>query len=110
MELDARFEEKIIALLAQAVPRKYAKTKITRELRLRNDLGIDSLAIASLLFRLEEAFGMQLDEQAALVDLGQLRTVSDAIDLSWRILQRARPRPSQRAASSTSTVTSPARS
>ncbi|AKF86089.1 phosphopantetheine-binding protein [Myxococcus sp. MISCRS1] len=87
---DPTFEEKVIAMIAQAVPRRFRKAAITPELSLRKDLGIDSLGVASLLFRLEETFGVALDELASDVDLGRLHTVRDAIDMSRRLVEQAR--------------------
>jgi acyl carrier protein len=92
MTLDPKFDEKVIALIAQAVPRRLRKAAITPEMSLHKDLGIDSLGIAALLFRLEEAFGVALEDAAAQVDLGKLRTVRDAVDLSRHVVEQARPR------------------
>jgi acyl carrier protein len=91
MEFDAGFEDKIVALIAQAVPGRYRKVKIAPHTQLQRDLGIDSLGIVALLFGLEGAFGIEIGDHAADLDLGRLRTVSDAIATSRRILERAKP-------------------
>jgi len=86
MDETSAFEERIIALLAESVPGKFKKARITRDMRLQRDLGLDSLATASLMFRLEGEFGLDL---GAVTDLGALRSVGDLIDFAATI----RPRP-----------------
>ena len=90
MEFDAGFEDKIVALIAQAVPSRYRKVKITKDTHLQRDLGIDSLGIVSLIFGLEGAFGIEIGDHAADIDAGRLRTVSDAIAVSRLVIERAR--------------------
>ena len=84
------FDEKILSLLSEAVPGKFKKTKITQEMHLQRDLGIDSLAIAALVFRLEEVFGIDLTDVDFGTSLSQMRTVSDAINMSKEIIKQAR--------------------
>ena len=86
---DVEFEEKILSLIAQAVPAKFRKAKITRDMSLRKDLGIDSLGLMALVFRIEESFGIDLSELGANVSINQLRTVGDAIDVSREVVGRA---------------------
>ncbi|NMO18466.1 acyl carrier protein [Pyxidicoccus fallax] len=90
MEADAKFDEKVLALIAEAIPGPLRKTRITPELMLRNDLGIDSLGIAALVFRLEEAFGIEIGDQALDLNVSQMRTVADALNASRQIVSRAR--------------------
>ena len=89
MKADANFEKKILALIADAVPSRNRKVRITKEARLQRDLGIDSIGVAALVFRLEEAFGLDLAEIAGDVDVSKLRTVEDAVTLSRQIVERA---------------------
>jgi len=49
------------------------------ELSLREELGIDSLSLVSVMVRLGEAFGVY-DLEAWGAELGKLRTVGDVID------------------------------
>jgi acyl carrier protein len=86
---DAKFEDKILQLIAQAVPSKFRKARITKDMFLRKDLGIDSLGMVALVFRIEELFGVDLSELGASVSLNQLRTVGDAIDVSRDSVRRA---------------------
>lgn len=89
MEFDARFEDRIVELIAQATPARHRNTRITREMRLHHDLGIDSLGMVALVFRLEQAFSVDLAELAPEIDVRRLRTVQDMIDVSRQILQQA---------------------
>jgi acyl carrier protein len=90
VDSDPNFDEKIISLLSETVPGKFRKAKITKEMRLHRDLGIDSLAVAALVFRLEEVFGIDLTDVDFGTSLGQMRTVGDAIDVSKEIVRQAR--------------------
>ena len=85
----AEFDEKIMSLVEQAVPRKLKKGKISRDMHLQKDLGIDSIGIAMMVFRLEEVFDVDLGDGDADVDMGRIRTVGDAIDASRRIVAQA---------------------
>jgi len=90
MEIDEKFDEKILSLIAEAIPKKYKKAGITRDMRLLADLGIDSLGVAALVFRLEEMFGISLDEIDLTAGMSQMRTVGDAIEMSRKLITQAR--------------------
>lgn len=90
MDIDPKFEEKILALITDGVPGKFKKQKITPEMRLQKDLGLDSLALAALVFRLEDAFGVDLSGLDLGANMGQMRTVGDAIDVSRKLVHQAR--------------------
>ena len=90
MEPDENFDEKIYSLIAEAVPKKYKKAVITREMRLLADLGIDSLGVAALIFRLEERFGINVNDIDFDADLGHLRTVGDAVEISRKLIKQAK--------------------
>lgn len=85
----SNFEERLLKVIAQAVPAAYKKVKITPESNLARDLGIDSLALASLLFKLEEEFGVELDEVAEDFDMSSLRFVKDLIRIGREIVEKA---------------------
>ena len=87
MEPEEKFDEKILSLIAEAVPKKYKKGGITKDMRLLADLGIDSLGITALVFRLEELYGVSVDDIDFSAGLSQMRTVGDAIDMSRRLMQ-----------------------
>lgn len=88
MEPDEKLDEKILALIAEAVPKKYKKAGITKDMRLLADLGIDSLGLAALVFRLEEAYGISVDDIDFGSGLSQIRTVGDAIDWGRKLIKQ----------------------
>lgn len=90
MEPDEKFDEKILALIAQSVPKKYKKGGITKDMRLLADLGIDSLGIVALVSRLEEMYGISVDDIDFDTGLRQMRTVGDAIDMSRKLIKQAK--------------------
>jgi acyl carrier protein len=90
VEPDEKFDEKILALIAEAVPKKYKKAGITKDMRLLADLGIDSLGIAALIFRLEERYGISMDDIDYGASLSQMRTVADAINMSRKLIKQAK--------------------
>ena len=75
MNMDPEFDNKILSLIAEAVPGKFRKVKLTKETRLQSELGLDSLALAALV---------------GGVTMSGLRTVNDAINASHEIVKRAR--------------------
>jgi acyl carrier protein len=90
MDADVKFDEKVLSLIAEAVPGRFKKKQITPELSLQKDLGIDSLGVAALVFRLEDAFGIEIGDLALDIDVAQMRTVGDALKASRQIVTRAR--------------------
>jgi acyl carrier protein len=90
MEPDEKFDEEILSLIAEAVPKKYKKSGITKDMRLLADLGIDSLGIAALVFRLEEMYGISVDDTDFDTGLSRMRTVGDAIAVSRKLMEQAK--------------------
>jgi acyl carrier protein len=90
VEPDDKFDEKILSLIAERVPKKYKKAGITKDMRLLADLGIDSLGILALVYRLEELYGISVDDVEFDGGLSQLRTVGDALDVSRRLIKQAK--------------------
>lgn len=90
MEHDEKFDEEILALIAQSVPKKYKKAGITKDMRLLADLGIDSLGIVALVSRLEEIYGISVDDIDFDTGLRQMRTVGDAIDMGRKLIRQAK--------------------
>lgn len=90
MKIDETLDEQILSLIAEAVPKKYKKGGITKDMRLLADLGIDSLGIAALVFRLEELYDIRLDDIDLGAALGRMRTVGDAIDMGRRLIKQAK--------------------
>lgn len=73
MAIDASIEMQVQTALADYLKRK--PDTITREHSLRDDLGLDSMAIIELLFRVEEIFNLQVPDE----DIRKLATVGDVI-------------------------------
>jgi acyl carrier protein len=65
----AQIVSKIIQALADYLKRDAAS--ITEQHHLRDDLGLDSMAVIELLYKIEETFNIQIPDQ----DLTALRTV-----------------------------------
>jgi acyl carrier protein len=89
MDFNANSEGRIEELILQAVPPRRRPAKLARDMRLHHDLGIDSLGMVALVFRLEQAFAIDLSNLAQDIDVRRLRTVQDLIDMSRQILQQA---------------------
>lgn len=66
-------EEKIITLIANNLDKN--KKSITRETRLVEDLGADSLDVVELIMAFEDEFGIALPDE----DVAKFKTVGDAI-------------------------------
>jgi acyl carrier protein len=65
--------KQVIAALGEYL--KKDERKLAATLSLREDLGLDSLAIIELLYRIEEAFNLSIPDE----DLEKLQTVGDVI-------------------------------
>ena len=83
----ASVAERIQISLAEYLKRD--RQTITPAYSLRDDLGLDSMATIELLFRIEEAFEIQIPDE----DLHKLTTVGDVI----AYVEQKVDRPSQRA-------------
>lgn len=80
---------KIIQALADYLKRDAASIKPTHHLR--DDLGLDSMAVIEMLYRIEEVFNLQIPDQ----DLMGLTTVGHVIDY---VQGRVAPAPAKTAA------------
>jgi acyl carrier protein len=89
MDTDSQFETKVLSLIFETVPRKFKKTAITGETHLQKELGLDSIAILAMVFRFEEVFKIDLGRINFQVNMGELRTVNDALKMSKEILEQA---------------------
>ena len=83
------FEERVLKVISQALPAAYRKVKVTPESNLARDLGLDSLALAALLFKFEEEFGIEIDDVADDFDMSSLRAVKDLLRVGREIVQKA---------------------
>jgi acyl carrier protein len=80
MAFESTVATRIQVALAEHLKRD--ASKVRREDDLRKDLGLDSLAMIELLFKIEEAFDLEIPND----DLSQITTVGDVIDYVERRL------------------------
>jgi acyl carrier protein len=83
MAADSAIADRILTALAEYLKRD--KRSIGTDYSLRDDLGLDSMATIELLFKIEEAFDLQIPDQ----DLQGLVTVGDVIGYVERRLKPA---------------------
>jgi acyl carrier protein len=74
---------KLATIIAEKIGSRISAAHVHWETRLRDDLGIDSLAVAELMYEIEETFGTTLEE----TEPGTLVTVRDAVYAIARELQ-----------------------
>jgi len=91
---------RIRTALAQHLKRELSQ--IHPQDNLREDLGVDSLAMIELLFKIEEAFDLEIPDE----DLSTITTVGDVIAYVERRLDPAMP--ARAAAPAPATATAPA--
>jgi acyl carrier protein len=73
----------LATIIAEKVNSRIAVQQIQWDTRLRDDLGIDSLAVAELMYEIEDTFGTTLEE----TEPATLVTVRDAVEAIARELQ-----------------------
>ena len=73
----------LATIIAEKVTNRISAEQIHWDTRLRDDLGIDSLAVAELMYEIEDMFGTTLEE----TEPGALVTIRDAVDAIARELQ-----------------------
>lgn len=88
---DRTIAAKIIQALAEYLKRD-AKS-ITEQHHLRDDLGLDSMAVIELLYKIEETFNIQIPDQ----DLAALNTVGSVAAYVHGRLNPSRPAPARAA-------------
>ena len=74
---------KLATMIAEKVTSRITSQQIQWDTRLRDDLGIDSLAVAELMYDIEETFGTPLEE----IEPAKLVTLRDAVEAIERGLQ-----------------------
>jgi len=73
-------ESTVIKFLREVMPWRLARQEISQAMFLQKDLGIDSMGLVALAFRLEEEFGIDLSEFP--VEVGKIRQVGDVLALA----------------------------
>ncbi len=71
-----QIHSKLATIIAQKVDNHIVAEQVSLDSRLREDLGIDSLAVAEMLYEIEEIFGTTLE----VSDTQTLLTVRDAVN------------------------------
>jgi acyl carrier protein len=75
-------DERLLTAIADAMPTRTRKRiQIDEDTRLHVDLGLDSLGLLALLFRMQEAVAVELDGEPD-IDIGSLRTVGDLLQVA----------------------------
>lgn len=77
LQMTDQIETRVRSLLREVMPRQFAKKEITAEMQLQRDLGIDSMGLMALLFRLEEEFGINVEEFSR--NAANIRKVEDLL-------------------------------
>lgn len=75
--MDASLRERVDRLIREVMPRRLRDAAIADESLLHGELGIDSLGLMSLAFRVEEEFGIDViahaERVAGIFSVGELR-------------------------------------
>jgi len=87
--VDNQLEAQVLAVIAEILPAKSKNVEITPKVRLKRELGIDSLGVLRLILRLEQAMKIDLAGIWQNFDFSQIRTVQDVIEFSREMAQRA---------------------
>ena len=74
---------KLATIIAEKLNSRISVQQIQWDTRLRDDLGIDSLAVAELMYEIEDTFGTTLEE----TEPATLVMVRDAVEAIARELQ-----------------------
>ena len=75
--------DRVASVLAEYAPVMPANRPLPRGLSLRQDLALDSLALVSVLIRLGNDFGVEVEDQE--FDFAGLGSVGDLVDLVGRL-------------------------
>jgi acyl carrier protein len=78
-------EQRVIAVISDSRPRSNRDQPISAETSL-SSLGLDSLAIVALVFRLERELQVDFSQHHLVTELGKMKTVADVIAASQSVL------------------------
>lgn len=79
MNFEADKEQHILRILKESLPPKYVRQGIKKEMTLHGDLGMDSMAMASFAFRVEDELNVSFNELVERV--ADFRTVADVLTI-----------------------------
>jgi len=81
-----KLEDAVVALIVQTLARPLDRAAITSGTNLRKDLGLDSLALATLLVRFgEEELGVDPDDLIERIAVDQIHTVGDVVAMAAQL-------------------------
>jgi len=80
---------RVFALVMGALPSGSDRDTITGETNLRLGLGLDSLAMASFLFRCGEGLGVDPNDLIELLAEAPIQTIGDVVALGVRVSSQA---------------------
>lgn len=89
MEMDPKFDQQVMSLIASSVSGKFKKVLITKSTSLQKELGLDSIGMLALVFRFEELFSIDIAQLGIEVNIASLKTVDDLIVAGRNILSKA---------------------
>lgn len=89
MQVETAIEEKILALLSEFIPQKKKLREIAEDTELQRELGVNSIALLSLVFRVEEEFDVDLSQIDFGAELANLKTAGDLLRISKELLANA---------------------
>jgi acyl carrier protein len=84
-----KLEDAVFALIGQTLTRPIERAAITPQTNLRKDLGLDSLALATLLVRFGEEIGVDPDEIIETIAVDRILTVGDVVAMGSKLAGRA---------------------
>ncbi len=86
MDDGSKLEDAVFALIGQTLGRPLDRARVTSHTSLRKDLGLDSLALATLLVRFgEEELGVDPDEIIENLAVDQIHTVGDVVAMATQL-------------------------
>jgi acyl carrier protein len=88
MEDGKQIEREVLAVVERAAPRRIVVGKGATKLFLRSDLGLDSLALLTLVYDVAQALGLDPDDFVEAMD-EPFRTVAELVSLSTKVMRGA---------------------
>lgn len=86
--MNSTLDPTIVLLIREVLPRRLHRTPLLESMSLRGDLGIDSIGLMSLAFRLEEEFRINLMEHTD--EVANVQTIADVERLIHHIQRQQR--------------------
>jgi len=90
MEDRKELEASVFAQVVEALPPAAPRAGLGPDTHLRRDLGLDSLGLASFLFRCGEGLGVDQDELIDVLTASPIQTLGDTVATFARLVASAR--------------------